>query len=220
MTTSTCLRTSPLLLLETPPADGRARDSLRRACGRIALPLAAVLLLALAAVAPAAADRRVQVTDNDLGSFEELITPAVWGFQCSGPVYHGILNGHEDLWLWFSNDFDPLWIHGQYVLRGSDYFSTAPNMGGNVISGPFKLTAHLSNHDPGPPETWDEILTGSFWNVQVPGFGSIFHETLGIHRSTEVTASGLIYSVVKQAVGQHMFDVEELCQSLGYELAP
>lgn len=221
MTNSTCLRTSPLLLLETPPAGGRPRLSPSRACGRVAWPLAAVLLLALVAVAPAAADRRVHVWDNDV-VFEELVTSAVYGFQCSGPVYHGLLNAHEDLWLWFTNDFDPLWIHGQYALKGSDYFSTAPNMGGTVISGPFHFNIHLTDHEAGPPETWLELLTGTFWNVQAPHFGSIFHEAVGgTRRSAEVTAGGaVLYSIIKQAASDRSFDVAELCESLGYEVAP
>lgn len=175
------------------------------------------VLLALAAL-PAAADQRVHVWDNDI-VFEE--DTAAWGlFQCSGPVYHGILNGHEDLWLWFEKG-DPLfWSHGQYVFEGSDYFSTQPSMGGNVISGPFKYIAHLSRHEAGPPETWQEVVSGNFWNVHAPRFGSILHQTLGLHQSTMVTPEGLVYTVMKEAVGRDLFDFEELCESLGYELLP
>jgi hypothetical protein len=190
-----------------------------RASARGAGLFAAALLLALAVAAPAAADRRVHVINQDF-VFEELVTPAVYGFQCSGPVYHGILNGHESLVLWLENDFNPFWIHGQYVIQGSDYFSTAPGMGGGAVSGPFRLTAHLSDHQPGPPESWREIVTGILWNVHAPGAGSIFNDTLGIHRSVEVSPAGLIYSVIRQAVGHHAFDVAELCESLGYTLLP
>jgi hypothetical protein len=128
----------------------------------------------------------------------------------------------NDLWLWFTNDFDPLWIHGQYVLKGSDYFSTAPNMGGTVISGPFHFNIHVTDHEAGPPETWLELLTGTFWNVQAPQFGSIFHEAIGgTRRSAEVTAGGaVLFSIIKQAASHQSFDVAELCESLGYELEP
>jgi hypothetical protein len=187
-----------------------------RARARPAGWLGAALLLALAVASPVAADRRVHAIDQDF-VFEELVTPA-WGFQCSGPVYHGILNGHENLVLWFTDD--PLWTRGQYVLEGTDYFSTAPAMGGNAVSGRFRLIAHLSDHQAGPPESWQEIVTGIFWNVHGPGDGTIFHETLGIHRTTQSTPAGLIYSVIRQAVGHHSFDVAELCEGLGYTLLP
>jgi hypothetical protein len=182
------------------------------------LALFSAALLSLQAMSQsAAADTRVHVWDNDF-VFEQPFTPD-WGFQCSGPVYHGILNGHEDLWLWF-RDSDPLWSHGRYVLQGVDYFSTAPNMSGEVVSGPARLTIHLSNHVAGPPESWEELLTGIYWNVHAPGYGSIFHETQGIRRTAEPTPGGTIFTVIRQAVAHHAFDVEELCQSLGYELLP
>jgi hypothetical protein len=108
----------------------------------------------------------------------------------------------------------------ELLIQGSDYFSTARGMGGGAVSGPFRLTAHLSDHQPGPPESWREIVTGILWNVHAPGAGSIFNDTLGIHRSVEVSPAGLIYSVIRQAVGHHAFDVAELCESLGYTLLP
>lgn len=185
---------------------------------RFARLLPATLLLALVAAAPAAADRRVHVVGRDF-VFEEMVTPA-WGFQCSGPVYHGILSGREDLWLWLENDFNPFWTHGQYVVGGSDYFSTEPGMGGAAVSGPFRITVHLSDHQAGPPETWHEIVTGTFWNVHAPGVGTILHETLGVHRWTEATPAGLLYTVIREAVGHQSFDVAELCESLGYTLLP
>ena len=110
MMTSTCSRTSAFLRLGTPPADRCSHPSRSRTPTRFARFLALGLLLAFAAAAPAAANRRVHVVDNDLTFPEELITPAVWGFQCSGPVYHGILSVHEDLWLWYPNDFSSDWI--------------------------------------------------------------------------------------------------------------
>jgi hypothetical protein len=187
------------------------------------------LLLVLVLAAPAAADQRVYAWQAEPFDFEEPVAIAGgWGFECSGTIYYGSF-GTQDLWLWYPADLDEAdmmpvdapwpWIRGQAVRTGTDYFSSRPDVGGKVASGRFKLIGQLSDHYIGLPESWTEHQRGKNWGIQIPGYGTVFHESgTWTQRTTIVDPSAdWVAETLREFRGNSTFDVEELCAFFGYD---
>ena len=199
--------------------------------------LCGALLLTLVMAAPAAANQKVFIEHEEWEFVDPISIAAGWDFQCSGPVYYGGY-GSWDLWMWYKNNVDPAdmmpaygawpWIKGRGVAQGLDYFSSTPNMKGLVASGKFKNITHLDKHylgDPndyvGDPEKWRETTTGKNWGIQIPGFGTVFHES-GNFRATVIvtdqTPGNEIFEYVEPRFkGNSTFEVEKLCAFFGYD---
>ena len=194
--------------------------------------LGGALLLALMLAAPAAADQRVYVESfGGPFDFEEPVSTAGgWGFQCSGQIHYGSY-GMQDLWLWYENDEtdrEPVgepwpWIRGQAVRTGVDYFSSEPDMQGLVAAGRFKLIGQLYDHQFGEggswPESWTEHQKGTTWGIELPGYGTVFHET-GTWTQTvtiENATAEWAYEGLRDFRGNSTFDVEQLCDFFGYD---
>ena len=206
--------------------------------------LCGALLLTLVLAAPAAANQKVTHVPGFSGSFDfefPVLIADGWDFQCNpGPIYYGSY-GSEDLTLWYAKgETRPLfpedgawpWIKGLYDRQGVDYFSSQPGMAGLVASGKFNFKSHSYDHylgssAPGDYETWTEKLTGKTWGIQLPGLGTVFHESGNFMQTVTVTDQSpaneiIVYETLREWRGNQTFDVEELCGFFGLdaEFAP
>ena len=184
--------------------------------------LSGAVLLTLVLAAPAAAAQKVQVWDDVHWVGSEPVSIANhWPFECDpGPIYYN-WDATENLWLWFEKGAAPTdpWIKGQYTNEGVDAFSELPDVGGLVASGKYKFTSHLSGFDPGPPPTWLEQVTGKFWGIQIPGLGTVFHESGNIRQTateTNIDPLNPIEYVKLRQTGNETFDAEALCGFFGF----
>jgi hypothetical protein len=183
--------------------------------------------------APAAASEKVVVPEfTGSDEFEVLVSfanPDWFGpFQCSGDIYYGGSAVFE-LTLWYKNgETDKFpegkawpWIKGRNTVHGIDYFSAGPNMSGKVASGKFKTTTQLSNHTLGNPETWSESNSGKNWGIQIPGAGTVHHESgnfRGTVQVTHVPGQDPIFDFFPIGFnGNSTFDFEELCAYFGFD---
>jgi hypothetical protein len=192
--------------------------------------LCGALLMTLVLAAPAAANK-VLYTEHSEGS-------PVWGlvtlangadFECSGPLYYANAGTH-DLQLWYRNgETDPTpanapwpWVKGQIVDQGVDYFNSAPEMNGSVLSGKYKFTTQLTDHYVGIPETWSESLSGKTWGIVLPGYGPLFKQTGNYKQTVTIPADGGDWQYVgpDRWTGLNTFDKEALCAYYGYTLKP
>jgi hypothetical protein len=104
------------------------------------------------------------------------------------------------LWLWYPKSVDTTdpaeympdgeawpWIKGKSKGSGIDAFSSAPEMGGKVISGKYKINSRMYDHVIANPETWTTQDTGRFWGINVPGKGNLLHESGNFRYTTKIT---------------------------------
>jgi hypothetical protein len=202
--------------------------------------LGGAFLLTLVLAAPAAANQRVLMAPfTGPYDFETPVSIADgWDFECSGQIYYGGY-GTNSLWLWYANDVDEAdmmpegrawpWIKGQYDAQGVDYFSSLPDMGGLVASGKYKTTTHQYDHhlgtagDPNDLETWTQTMTGKNWGIQLPGYGTVFHESGNLKsRATVIGQVPGPYDPIETVDlrpwrGNQTFDIRELCDFFGYD---
>ena len=74
------------------------------------------------------------------------------------------------------------WIKGKVENAGVDFLFEHADKTGKVASGKFKNSTRLYDHylgSPGEtdPETWKEQSTGKFWGINLPGKGTVLHES-------------------------------------------
>ena len=205
--------------------------------------LGGALLLTLVLAAPAAANQKMWMADfSGPYAFEGPVSIADgWFFECSHAIYYGGY-GDGNLWFWYPNGVDlndPAeympegvawpWIKGRSESQGVDYFSSAPDMKGTVASGKYRVTTHLYDHHPGTPgdpddrEWWHETFVGKNWGIQLPGSGTVFHESGNQKGMTTVVEQVpgpfdiTEYVPLRVVRGNQTFDAEELCAFFGYD---
>jgi hypothetical protein len=207
--------------------------------------LIGALLLTLVLASPAAASQKVEPEIPGLtGPFDfweavDIDDPATdWPFECvDGTIYYGSY-GSAKLTLWYPNDVEAAdmfpdpgawpWVKGLYQRQGVDYFSAGPDGQGLVVSGKFHLNNHLSDHHvgsdaPGDYESWTETMTGKNWGIQLPGYGSLFHESGNYqYRLTVVDQVSdpevILFDEVYPWRGNQTFDTEALCALFGFDV--
>lgn len=118
------------------------------------------------------------------------------------------------------------WVKGLYQREGVDYFSAKPGGEGLVVSGKFKINIHLSDHylgsdAPGDYETWTETMTGRNWGIQLPGLGSLFHESGNYQYQLTVVDQKsdpevILFKEIRPWRGNQTFDTEALCALFGF----
>ena len=219
--------------------------------------LMGALLLTLVLAAPAAANQEVympefsgawgveQVIDTGTCEYDPDLGWVGWcePWQCTGPVYNGSY-GSNDLWLTYPNNVDTTdpaeympdgmawpWTAGRAIWQGFIYFSSAPEMGGTVVSGKWKVTDNVTKHhlgtpgDPNDLESWQVLTAGRLWSIQAPGYGTVAHQS-GSQKGT--------VTVIEQVPGNNdpqewvgdgrgwrgniTFDAEALCAFFGFEV--
>lgn len=206
--------------------------------------LSGALLLTLVLAAPAAANQKVWIADFS-GPYEFEVPVAIadgWDFECSRQIYYGGY-GESNLWLWYQQGVDTAdpdeympegrawpWIKGLNEVKGVDYFSSAPEMGGKVASGKFRTTTHNYDHhlgtpgDPNDLEWWYEKSVGKNWGIQLPGYGTVFHESGNVIGQSTVVQQvpgpydEVVWEEVRAWRGNQTFDSEELCAFFGYDV--
>ncbi len=145
------------------------------------------------------------------------------------------LEGKGDLWLWYPRGVDTSdedeympsdrawpWIRGKSNNSGVDYYYENADMTGKVASGKFGTSTRMYDHHLGSPgvtdpETWKVQTTGKFWGINLPGRGTVIHQS-GNERGTLV-----VYLPEKEEYkelgfhfrGNSTFDYGELCEYLG-----
>ena len=205
--------------------------------------LCGALLMTLALAGPAAANQKMwSPMFSDTYAFEEPVAIANgWDFECSGPVYSGGY-GESNTWFWYPNKVDLTdpdeympegvawpWTKVLSEAKGVDYFSSAPGMKGKVASGRYRTTTHNYDHhlgtpgDPNDPEWWHETFVGKNWGIQLPRFGTVFHESGNLKGKVTVVEQVpgpydiTEYVPLRDWSGNQTFDVEQLCAFFGYE---
>jgi hypothetical protein len=174
---------------------------------RVTIPFA-VLLLVMATASPAAA-KPIPYFDRD---FEELSDP-FYDLCPFGVMYHGY--GHESYREW--QDADGFPIMGQFQRHGTDAFINEET--GTTVSGRYRFTSHLSDwtHDAvADTWTWQERLTGVWWNIQLPSEGTVWHTSGQAHQTAFAPfedPATWVYTVT-DFVGNDVFDPEALCEAL------
>ena len=135
----------------------------------------------------------------------------------------------DELLLWYPNDVvdfmpEPVWpwVKGKYSSQGIDYFSAGPGMSGKLASGSFKYNVRIFDHDLSLPESWKETVTGSFWGLQLPGMGPVFHESGNMRWAVTVIdqtpgSEELLYEGLREFRGKMIYDVDKLCAYFGYD---
>jgi hypothetical protein len=205
--------------------------------------LCGALLLTLVLASPATAHQKVWMPEFS-GSYQWEAQVSIadgWDWQCSGIIYEGGY-GRTDFWLWYPNGVDTTdpaaympegrawpWIKGQTKGTGVDYFSSKPGMEGKVAAGKWTWTDQVSEHHPGTPgsktdlESWKETMAGKMWGIQLPGYGTVFHQSGGgasivtvieqVPGPYDTTAS----QELRPFHGNSTFDVRQLCAFFGFE---
>jgi hypothetical protein len=165
-----------------------------------------------------------------------------WDFQCSETIYYGGY-GEGNLWFWYPDDVDLSdpdeympegvawpWIKGISESQGVDYFSSARDMEGKVAAGKYRVTTHLYDHHAGTRgdrndlEWWHETFVGKNWGIQLPGSGTVFHESgnqKGVTTVVEQVPGPFDiteYVPLRDMRGNQTFDAEELCAFFGYDV--
>ena len=220
--------------------------------------LMGALLMTLVLAAPAAANQKTYMPElSGAWQFEQVIDTSTCEYdsdqgwvgwcepwQCTGPVYHGGY-GSNDFWLWYPNSVDTSdpdeympggaawpWIRGEQVLQGLAYFSSAPGMGGTVISGEWKLTDNITKHhlgtrdDPSDPESWQVETSGRLYSIQAPGYGTVAHQsgsrkgTVYVYEQVPGSPEQVWVSDGREWRGNYTFDAEALCAFFGFEVTP
>jgi hypothetical protein len=206
--------------------------------------LCGALVLTLAMAAPAAANQKVWV-EQESGSFvfPPVGGPAVgeavnldnpfWtdpmyfgnDWACSEKDIFYQIKGKSDLWLWYPNnvaeeDMMPdgeawPWIKGKVKNSGTDYFAANADMTKKVISGKYNGQGRIYDHVVGNPESWKEQFSGKGWGLNIPGYGTVIHES-GMGRGmVEVTFdAGEVVDFKFTYLGfrgNQTFDYDELC---------
>jgi hypothetical protein len=175
---------------------------------RLALLLATGLLV-LASAAPAAAAKPITYWDGDY----DYISDPFYDLCPFGVVYHGV--GHESYREW--QDATGFPVKGLYQNQGTDSFINA--LTGTTVSGKFRFTSHLSDwmrDAEADTWTWQEQVTGAWWNIQLPAQGTVFHESGRMSQSVVAPTDDSetwIYTV-SRLVGNSTFDVDALCEAL------
>jgi hypothetical protein len=199
------------------------------------ITLAGALLLTLSQAVPAAAAEKVVVPDfSGSDEFEVLVSfdnPDWFGpFECSGGDIHCGGSAVFELTLWYKNgETDKFpdgqawpWFKGQNKVHGIDYFSAKPGEGGKVASGKCNTTTHMTKHTLGVPETWSESNTGKNWGIQIPGSGTVHHES-GRSRGTVTvtqTSEGPEFDFEPLGFsGNSTFEFDQLCAYFDLEPA-
>jgi hypothetical protein len=205
--------------------------------------LGGALLMTLALTVPVAANQKMWMADfSGPYAFEVPVSIADgWFFECSQAIYYGGY-GESDLWFWYPNRVDISdpdeympegvawpWIKGIVGAKGVDYFSSVPDMEGKVASGRYRTTTHLYDHHAGTPgdptdlEWWHETWVGKNWGIQLPGYGTVFHESGNLKGKVTVVAQVpgpydiTEYAPLRDYRGNQTFDAEELCAFFGYD---
>jgi hypothetical protein len=220
--------------------------------------LGGAVLLTLVLAGPAAANQKTYMPElSGAWEFEQVIDTSTCAYdpvldewvgwcepwQCTGPVYYGGWNT-VDFWLWYPNSVDTTdpdeympanrawpWITGQQVIQGLTYFSSAPGMGDEVISGAWKLSDNITKHhlgtrnDPNDPESWQVLTSGRLWSIQAPGYGTVAHQS-GSRKGTVYVVEQVPGDPQQVWVGDgrewrgnYTFDAEALCAFFGFEAA-
>ena len=196
------------------------------------------LVLTVSLAAPAAAAQKVQVfeeesfafpgedfgvaidLDNDLWTSPEAFDE---DWACRDKVIYYQIKGEESLTLWYPKSVaeDAMmpdgeawpWTKGQYTNAGTDYFAANEAMTNKVISGKYSWKSHIYDHVIDNPETWKERVTGKFWGINIPGYGTVIHETGIFWNDVEVVFNGepeqTYFDVGSR--GNSTFDYDELC---------
>lgn len=162
--------------------------------------LCTAVALTLALAAPVAAAQKVKVFEDpfvvppdggvaiDLGN-DLWTNPEYFGesWACRDKVIYYQIKGKESLTLWYPNsvaeeDMMPYgrawpWTKGLYTNSGTDYFAANEAMTKKVVSGKYTWRSHIYDHVIANPEKWKEQVTGLYWGINVPGYGTVLHDS-------------------------------------------
>jgi hypothetical protein len=203
--------------------------------------LGGALLLTLVLAAPAAALQKVPIFEvsyaapEDSGVAVDLDNP-FWtepgaylnnDWACRDKVIYYQVIGKATLTLWYPQDVaeeDMMpdgeawpWTKGRFTNEGTDYFAADEAMTKKVISGKFKVQSHMYDHVVDNPEKWKERVTGKFWGINIPGYGTVLHESGNLQVAIEQTfdpETGDITDFMLLDLGfrgNSTFDYDELC---------
>ncbi|MFO7530947.1 MAG: hypothetical protein R6W93_00705 [Candidatus Limnocylindrales bacterium] len=205
--------------------------------------LSGALLLMMVLAAPAAAAQKVTILEEPFtfppdGGVAVDLSNDIWtnpeffgnDWACRDKVIYYQIIGKESLRLWYPNGVDTTdpdeympvgeawpWTKGEYANSGTDYFAANEAMTNKVISGKYAWKSHVYDHVVDNPESWKERVTGKYWGINIPGYGTVIHVS-GINR-------GEIRQVIDPSTGDitdfmytdlgfrgnSTFDYDELC---------
>ncbi len=167
------------------------------------LALCGALVLTMATTAPALADDKVVVVDEDY--FYEY--SAGW-LDCSFPVMF-VEDGHWTITEW--RDEDGLPVRGKVKSKGTNYYYAVANPD-NTLSGKYNIMGHVPEIKVITPTLyeWYDKMTGNFYNIHVPGSGNVDHWA----GNYQVTKRGFVIIELHKLVGHYTLDSEAICAAL------
>jgi hypothetical protein len=198
--------------------------------------LCGALLLTLTTAAPAAANQKVWVEmlsgPGEWGPIEVTLDPGPWtdpeqggnDWACTESIwYYG--QWQDNLWLWYANDETDLmpvgrawpWIKGHFIGEGTDAFAGNAAMTEKPLAGRFKFSVHIYDHVVDNPEIWKEQRTGTYWGLNIPGHGTVFHDSGNLRYTIVQTFEPGGGDIIDFDVtdirfkGNATYDLEELC---------